>query len=56
MTCPTGDGAIRALILFRWASETRAHGMPTPASLARRGWRKVRRHPWWPTSWLMVKR
>ena len=40
---------------FRWASETRAHGMPTPAALERRGYRRVRRHPRWWASWLMVR-
>jgi hypothetical protein len=42
--------------LFRWASESRAHGMPTPATLERRGYRRVREHPRYPGCWLMERR
>jgi hypothetical protein len=46
---------MRRATLFRWASTSRAHGMPHPAALERRGYRRVRRHPRWPDSWLMVQ-
>ncbi len=44
-----GNGLIPAgsSVAFRWVSPGRRHGMPTPASLARKGWRPVRRHPRW---------
>jgi len=42
--------------LFRWASETGAHGMPRPAALEAEGWVKVQAHPFWAGSWLMMKR
>jgi len=38
---------------FRWASELRAHGMPRPASLERRGWVRVCEHPRFPGTWLL---
>lgn len=41
--------------IFRWASETRAVGLPALAALERLGWRRVRRHPRWPDSWLMTR-
>ncbi len=40
---------------FRWASVDPARGLPTPAELEAAGWVRVRRHPFWPASWLMRK-
>ena len=42
-------------MFFRWAHEHGAHGMPTPENLEAEGWLRVRRHPFWPLSWLMRK-
>jgi hypothetical protein len=38
---------------FVWANESEAQGMLKPEAWERRGWVKVRRHPFWPASWLM---
>lgn len=40
---------------YRWANEAGAHGMPTPAQCEADGYRRVRQHPFWPASWLMVR-
>ncbi len=40
---------------FRWAHEARRFGLPTPDELEAVGWVRVRRHPFWPASWLMRK-
>ena len=40
---------------WRWANERRVNGMPTPEELEADGYRRVRRHPFWPLSWLMVR-
>ncbi len=42
-------------IEFRWAHEARLFGLPTPEELEASGWIRVRRHPFWPASWLMRK-
>jgi hypothetical protein len=42
-------------ILYQWASETGAQGMARPSALEKLGYVKVRRHPLYPTSWLMRK-
>jgi hypothetical protein len=38
---------------YRWANETGAHGMARPEMLEAEGYVRVRRHPFWPASWLM---
>ena len=38
---------------YRWASEARTHGMPTPGELEAEGYARVTRHPNYPASWLM---
>jgi len=38
---------------FRWASEAGAAGMAYPEELEYLGYERVRRHPFWPASWLM---
>ena len=40
---------------YRWADETRAHGMAHPERLKRAGWVEVRRHPRYPSSVLMKR-
>jgi hypothetical protein len=39
--------------LFRWASEQRVHGLPTPAELAAEGYQIIAQHPTYTSSWLM---
>ena len=41
---------------YQWASETRAHGMPTPEELEAQGWTRLSESPRWPGSWWMWKR
>lgn len=38
---------------YQWANEKRVNGMPTPEELETEGYERIRRHPWWPISWLM---
>ncbi len=38
---------------FRWASETRHYGWPTPEECEAEGWTRMSRHPLWPHSWRM---
>ena len=40
-------------MLFRWANERGLNSMPTPEALEIEGWVRVRRHPFWPASWVM---
>ena len=40
---------------YRWANERRAHSMPTPEELEAEGYVRVKRHPNYETSWLMVR-
>jgi len=41
------------VVVFRWASESRAHGLPTPTELEFIGWTRVAQHPLYEQSWLM---
>ena len=41
--------------LFVWANENGVEGMRPPECYEARGYTRVRRHPFWPTSWLMEK-
>ena len=41
--------------LFRWASETGAHGMITPEEIEWLGYERVGQDPRYPTSWLYRK-
>ena len=43
-------------LLFRWANDQGAHGMPTPAELEADGYIVSHRHPLFPRSVLMWKR
>jgi hypothetical protein len=40
---------------YAWASETRAHSMPTPEELEAQGYVKLRPHPWYTGTWLMKR-
>ena len=40
---------------YRWANERRIHAMPTPEELEQEGYVRVKRHPNYETSWLMVR-
>lgn len=42
-------------ILYQWANESGLHGMARPEYLEAHGWIKIRRHPFWPKSWLMKR-
>lgn len=52
---PTAGSApyAESVIEFRWASETGRSGMPHPDELEYFGFVRVRRHPFYPASWLM---
>lgn len=41
--------------LYRWASDLRVHGMPTPEELEAQGYVRVAQHPAYTRSWLMWK-
>lgn len=40
---------------YRWASDPPRFGMASLRVALRRGWRRVREHPRFPGSWLVVK-
>ena len=55
MTDAISDGYAVKDGSYAWASETRAHSMPTPEELEAVGYVKLRRHPWYAGAWLMKR-